>query len=206
MALARQLVGLAGVDVIFLDEPTNHLDIQTTEWLEDFLRDFDGAQLIVSHDRYFLDQVCNRIVEIQDLHAWPYNGNFSRYIRQKNAFEASLADRIATTEKKIKSTMGAMAQMKRANKYDKSISAKHKMIERLQQELKALKARVPSGSPSASVSTPSTRQARTWWTSRRPPSASMDLTAPSLMRRTSRFERATASASSAETGRARRPC
>ena len=55
LALARQLVGLAGVDVMFLDEPTNHLDIQTTEWLEAFLRDFKGAQLIVSHDRYFLD-------------------------------------------------------------------------------------------------------------------------------------------------------
>ena len=143
LALARQLVGLAGVDVIFLDEPTNHLDIQTTEWLEDFLRDFRGAQLIVSHDLYFLDQVCNRVIEIQDLHAWPYTGNYTRYITQKERFEASLSDQIATTEKKIKSTQGAMQQMKRANKYDKSISAKHKMIERLQQDLKALKTRVP---------------------------------------------------------------
>ena len=56
LALARQLVGLAGVDVIFLDEPTNHLDIQTTEWLEEFINEFVGAQLIVSHDRYFLDR------------------------------------------------------------------------------------------------------------------------------------------------------
>ena len=54
LALARQLVGLDGVDVLFLDEPTNHLDIQTTEWLEAFLEEFRGAQLIVSHDRYFL--------------------------------------------------------------------------------------------------------------------------------------------------------
>jgi ATP-binding cassette subfamily F protein 3 len=143
LALARQLVGLAGVDVIFLDEPTNHLDIQTTEWLEDFLRDFRGAQLIVSHDRYFLDQVCNRVVEIQDMHAWPYTGNYTQYITQKERFEASLSDQISTTEKKIKSTQGAMQQMKRANKYDKSISAKHKMVERLQQDLKALKTRVP---------------------------------------------------------------
>ena len=59
LALARQLVGLSGIDVIFLDEPTNHLDIHTTEWLETFLTEFKGAQLIVSHDRYFLDQVCN---------------------------------------------------------------------------------------------------------------------------------------------------
>ena len=143
LALARQLVGLAGVDVIFLDEPTNHLDIQTTEWLEGFLRDFKGAQLIVSHDRYFLDQVCTRIVEVDNLRAWPWKGNYSKLLQQKTAQEATLSDMIKTVEKKIDATIGALKQMKRANKYDKSISAKQKMIERMQQELKALKARVP---------------------------------------------------------------
>ena len=143
LALARQLVGLSGIDVMFLDEPTNHLDIHTTEWLETFLTEFKGAQLIVSHDRYFLDQVCNRIVEIDNLRAWPWKGNYSQFLVQKEASEKSLGEAIANIEKKIQSTMGAMQQMKRANKYDKSISAKHKMIERLQQELKALKARMP---------------------------------------------------------------
>tara|TARA_B110000444_G_C18848578_1_gene603806 strand:+ start:1116 stop:2792 length:1677 start_codon:yes stop_codon:yes gene_type:complete len=143
LALARQLVGLAGVDVMFLDEPTNHLDIQTTEWLEAFLRDFKGAQLIVSHDRYFLDQVCTRIVEVDNLRAWPWKGNYSKFLRQKTAQEATLGDMINTVEKKIDATTGALKQMKRANKYDKSISAKQKMIERMQQELKILRARVP---------------------------------------------------------------
>jgi len=143
LALARQLVGLNGIDVMFLDEPTNHLDIHTTEWLETFLTEFKGAQLIVSHDRYFLDQVCNRIVEIDNLRAWPWKGNYSQFLVQKTASEKSLGEAIANIEKKIQATMGAMAQMKRANKYDKSISAKHKMIERMQQELKALRARVP---------------------------------------------------------------
>jgi ATP-binding cassette subfamily F protein 3 len=143
LALARQLVGLNGIDVMFLDEPTNHLDIHTTEWLETFLTEFKGAQLIVSHDRYFLDQVCNRIVEVDNLRAWPWKGNYSQFLVQKTASEKSLGEAIANIEKKIQSTMGAMAQMKRANKYDKSISAKHKMIERMQQELKALRDRVP---------------------------------------------------------------
>jgi ATP-binding cassette subfamily F protein 3 len=143
LALARQLVGLAGVDVMFLDEPTNHLDIETTEWLEAFLKDFKGAQLIVSHDRYFLDQVCTRIVEVDNLRAWPWKGNYSQFLRQKTATEAALGDMIHTVEKKIAATTGALKQMKRANKYDKSISAKQKMIERMQQELKALRARVP---------------------------------------------------------------
>ena len=142
LALARQLVGLAGIDVIFLDEPTNHLDIQTTEWLESFLVDFNGAQLIVSHDRYFLDQVCNRIVEIDNLRAWPWKGNYSQFIRQKVASEQALSEAIRNLEKKMSGTTSAIQQMKRANKYDKSISAKHKILTRQQQELKALKARV----------------------------------------------------------------
>ena len=143
LALARQLVGLAAVDVMFLDEPTNHLDIETTEWLEAFLKDFKGAQLIVSHDRYFLDQVCTRIVEVDNLRAWPWKGNYSQFLRQKIATEAALGDMIHTVEKKIAATTGALKQMKRANKFDKSISAKQKMIERMQKELKILRARVP---------------------------------------------------------------
>ena len=143
LALARQLVGLSGVDVMFLDEPTNHLDIQTTEWLEKFLKEFKGAQLIVSHDRFFLDQVCTRIVEVDNLRAWNWKGNYSQFVKQKAESEAALGDLIKNIEKKIQSTMGALAQMKRANKYDKSISAKHKMIERMQQEVKAHRARVP---------------------------------------------------------------
>ena len=143
LALARQLVGLAGIDVIFLDEPTNHLDIRTTEWLEDFLRDFKGAQLIVSHDRYFLDKVCNRIVEIDNLRAWKWKGNYSRFITQKMSSEAALTEAIKNLEKKMNSTIHALKQMKRANKFDKSISAKHKILVRQQNELKALRLRVP---------------------------------------------------------------
>ena len=142
LALARQLVGLSGIDVMFLDEPTNHLDIETTEWLESFLKEFKGAQLIVSHDRYFLDQVCTRIVEVDNLRAWPWKGNYSKFIVQKEASEKALGEHIATLEKKIQATTGAIQQMKRANKYDKSISAKHKMITRMQQEMKALRSRV----------------------------------------------------------------
>ena len=143
LALARQLVGLAAVDVMFLDEPTNHLDIQTTEWLEAFITEFKGAQLIVSHDRYFLDQVCTRIVEIDNLRNWNYKGNYTDFIQQKNDFLAALDDRIKNTEKKIAHTQSALRSMKSANKFDKSISAKHKMIERMQKELKFLRLRKP---------------------------------------------------------------
>ena len=143
LALARQLVGLDGIDMLFLDEPTNHLDIETTEWLEKFLRDFHGTMIMVSHDRYFLDQVCTRILEIENQMLWQYTGNYSKHLKQKVANEAALGDLINTLDKKIKHTLSGLQHMKRNNKFDKSISAKHKMIERMQKERKALVARVP---------------------------------------------------------------
>ncbi|MDC0055931.1 ATP-binding cassette domain-containing protein [Deltaproteobacteria bacterium] len=143
LALARQLVGLDGIDMLFLDEPTNHLDIETTEWLEQFLRDFHGTMIMVSHDRYFLDQVCTRILEIENEMVWQYAGNYSKHLKQKIANGAALSDLINTLDKKIKHTLSGLQHMKRNNKYDKSISAKHKMIERMQKERKALVARVP---------------------------------------------------------------
>ena len=78
----------------FLDEPTNHLDIETREWLEEFINEFVGAQLIVSHDRYFLDQVCTRLVEVDNLRNWNYKGNYSEFLKQKQNFLAALDDRI----------------------------------------------------------------------------------------------------------------
>ena len=143
LALARQLVGLDGIDMLFLDEPTNHLDIETTEWLEQFLRDFHGTMIMVSHDRYFLDQVCTRILEIENQMVWQYAGNYSKHLKQKISNAAALGDLINTLDKKIKHTLSGLQHMKRNNKFDKSISAKHKMIERMQKERKALVARVP---------------------------------------------------------------
>ncbi len=143
VALARQLVGLGEIDVFFLDEPTNHLDLSTLQWLEEFLLKFEGAQLIVSHDRYFLDRVCNHILEIHGGHARGYAGNYSDFLNQKELFLQTLEERISKTEKEIKRLTGALQSMKRANKYDKSISQKHHMLSRSQRELKWLKSLKP---------------------------------------------------------------
>ncbi|GKQ42145.1 multidrug ABC transporter ATP-binding protein [Companilactobacillus sp. RD055328] len=70
-------------DLLLLDEPTNHLDIQTLEWLEGYLRGYDGALLIVSHDQYFLDQVVNEIVEIDHHSSTHYSGNYTFYLKEK---------------------------------------------------------------------------------------------------------------------------
>lgn len=83
LALARIL--LLAPDLLMLDEPTNHLDIQTLTWLEDYLRAYSGALLVVSHDRYFLDRLVTTIVEIERHQAKRYTGNYSRYTELKAA-------------------------------------------------------------------------------------------------------------------------
>ena len=69
--------------LLILDEPTNHLDVNTIEWLEDYLLDYQGAILLVSHDRFFIDCVCSKIVEIDNKMATSYNGNYTFYLEQK---------------------------------------------------------------------------------------------------------------------------
>jgi ATP-binding cassette subfamily F protein 3 len=80
-ALAKLL--LQKPDVLLLDEPTNHLDIEACEWLEDFLQDFPGAVLVVSHDRYFLDKVASKIVDLDQGCTHSYPGNYTSYTKQK---------------------------------------------------------------------------------------------------------------------------
>ena len=79
--LARVI--LTDTDILLLDEPTNHLDLHSIEWLEDYLSSFKGAVLVVSHDRYFLDRVAQRILELEEGQITSYPGNYSYYVDQK---------------------------------------------------------------------------------------------------------------------------
>lgn len=83
LALAKLL--LEDHDLLILDEPTNHLDIETLEWLENYLKGYRGALLIVSHDRYFLDQIVNQVYELEHGQANHFLGNYSDYLDQKAA-------------------------------------------------------------------------------------------------------------------------
>ncbi len=83
LALVKLL--LENPDLLILDEPTNHLDLPSTEWLEDYLRDYRGAVLVVSHNRYFLDKICTRIMELEDKKLTLYRGNYTDFTRQKKA-------------------------------------------------------------------------------------------------------------------------
>jgi ATPase subunit of ABC transporter with duplicated ATPase domains len=74
---------LEDTDILLLDEPTNHLDLHATEWLEDYIRAFHGTVVAISHDRYFLDRIVTRVIEIQDGKAEFYSGNYSFYAVEK---------------------------------------------------------------------------------------------------------------------------
>ena len=83
MNLARLL--LEKTDILLLDEPTNHLDLHSVEWLEGYIKTFKGTVLAISHDRYFIDQIAERVIEITEGHAEFYSGNYSFYMDEKQA-------------------------------------------------------------------------------------------------------------------------
>jgi len=89
LAIASALV--AEPDVLLMDEPTNHLDAEAVEWLQDYLQSFGGALLLVTHDRYFLDRVTNRILEVDRGDVYAYAGNYSYYLEKKAQAEAASA-------------------------------------------------------------------------------------------------------------------
>ena len=99
IALVRVL--LLPADILILDEPTNHLDNEMAEWLENFLIGYRGAVLMVTHDRYFLDRVSNRIVEIDKGKIYSYPGNYSEFVRLKEARQ----DMAAASERKRQSIL-----------------------------------------------------------------------------------------------------
>ncbi len=135
LQLAKML--LSNSSLLLLDEPTNHLDIQATEWLEEFLKGYSGAFIVISHDRYFLDSVTNRIFEMENKHLTAYKGNYTAYIAQKE--EARLAKQRVydATQKEISRIEGIIEQQKRWNQARNyvTIASKQKSIDRLAQTL-----------------------------------------------------------------------
>ncbi|MCL2047652.1 MAG: ABC-F family ATP-binding cassette domain-containing protein [Defluviitaleaceae bacterium] len=87
-------------DLLLLDEPTNHLDIESIAWLEDFIRSFRGAVLLISHDRYFLDKTATKTIEIENKKATVYNGNYSYFV-EKKAADRALAEKAFTEQQKV---------------------------------------------------------------------------------------------------------
>lgn len=135
LILAKLLLSKA--DFLILDEPTNHLDIKAVEWLEDFLKNFNGACLIISHDRYFLDKITNKTVEIENGKCRSYIGNYSEFLVKKEAEQRAIEDKYINDMKEIERLEGIIEQQRRWNreKNIKTAESKEKVIERIKAQL-----------------------------------------------------------------------
>lgn len=113
----RTLINFAKIliskpDLLLLDEPTNHLDIARIEWLEQYIKDYKGTIVIVSHDRYFLDRVINKIIELDDGKIKTYFGNYTQYLQQKEADEVKEFEQYKLQQKKFEEMEKAIKRLK----------------------------------------------------------------------------------------------
>ncbi len=125
---------LSRPELLLLDEPTNHLDIASIEWLEDFLRSYPGAVLIISHDRYFLDRIVTKVIEIEHKKSVVYNGNYSAYWQQKEKNREVQQKAYEMQQKEIKHQEDVIRTLRSFNR-EKSIKraeSREKVLEKME--------------------------------------------------------------------------
>ena len=135
LSLAKLL--LSGADILLLDEPTNHLDIESVKWLEQYIKDFQGTVLIVSHDRYFLDAVTNKTIELAHKKITLYTGNYTTFIEKKKREQEAVRRKFINDSKEIKRIEGIVEQQKRWGREHNFITAtsKQKEADRIKAQL-----------------------------------------------------------------------
>ncbi len=132
VSLGRLL--LSRPDVILLDEPTNHLDLASIHWLETFLGSYDGAVIIVSHDRYFLDRIVTRVLEIEQTKGTVYHGNYTYYATRREEVRLSRYRAYMNQQAEIRHQEEVIAKLKQFNR-EKSIrraESREKMLEKME--------------------------------------------------------------------------
>lgn len=132
VALGRLL--LSRPDVILLDEPTNHLDLNSIAWLETYLKNYDGAVIIVSHDRYFLDKIVTKVVELENAKGTIYHGNYSYYAAKREEIRLSQYRAYMNQQAEIKHQEEVIAKLKQFNR-EKSIKraeSREKMLNKIE--------------------------------------------------------------------------
>ena len=140
--LAQALFG--DPDIILLDEPTNHLDLQAIEWLEDFLLDYEGTVIVVSHDRYFLNVVCTHIVYIDYSKVKMYVGNYEFWYESSQMMERLIKQQNKKAEEKIKELQTFIQRFSANKSKSKQATSRKKMLDKLTvEELPASSRRYP---------------------------------------------------------------
>lgn len=135
IALAKLL--LSKSNLLLLDEPTNHLDIKSVEWLEGFLKSYNGAVFVISHDRYFLDKITDKTVELENRKVRCFKGNYSEFIKKKKAEQKAIEEKYDCDMKEIERLEGIVAQQRQWNreKNIKTAESKLKVIEKIKKQL-----------------------------------------------------------------------
>lgn len=135
VSLAKIL--LSDCNLLFLDEPTNHLDIEAVEWLEDFLRGYGGAFIVISHDRYFLDRVTQKTFSLENGKLYCGNGNYSTFMKQREIERLTAERNYKNTQNEIERLEGIIEQQRRWNreKNIKTAESKQKVLDKLYESL-----------------------------------------------------------------------
>ncbi len=122
---------LAAPDVLLLDEPTNHLDVNAVEWLEEYLQAYESAYVIVSHDRYFLDRCCRRIIELENGRAASYTGNYSDYLVEREE-RREAQQRAYDNQQQLIAKTQEFIRRNLAGQKTKQAKSRRKMLEKLE--------------------------------------------------------------------------
>lgn len=134
MRIALGKLLLTKPDIIILDEPTNHLDMSSISWLEGFLSSYQGSVIIVSHDRYFIDKIATKIVEIDNTKGIVYNGNYSYYAGRRAEIRASQMKAYLNQQQELKHQQEVITKLKQFNR-EKSIKraeSREKMLDKIE--------------------------------------------------------------------------
>ncbi|GAB4291031.1 MAG: ABC-F family ATP-binding cassette domain-containing protein [Ignavibacteriaceae bacterium] len=130
IALAKILISQC--DIILLDEPTNHLDIDTLQWLTGFLKNYDGAFIIVSHDKHFLNQVTNKTIEILNSKIYSFNGRFEEYLKFKDERNQQAEQILIQQQKKIKETERFIERFRYKASKARQVQSRIKQLDKLE--------------------------------------------------------------------------
>lgn len=131
VALAKMLI--TAPDLIILDEPTNHLDLNAIRWLEGYLSQYNGAVLIVAHDRYFLDKIVTKVIELRQTKAMVYMGNYTEYSKKRQAILDAMMKQYENQQAEIKHQEEVITKLRQFNR-EKSIKraeSREKMLEKI---------------------------------------------------------------------------
>src|SRR5690606_7511513 len=128
--LARIL--LQAPDILLLDEPTNHLDLPSIKWLENYLQSFEGAIVIVSHDRYFLDRIINKTVESRKGKLTLYSGNYSFYLEEKALREEIQGNQFKNQQAKTKQEEKLIERFRAKASKAKMVQSRVKALDRME--------------------------------------------------------------------------